>query len=702
MAQSRSYPKKRQNEVRFRKSLLRFMVLFSLIFVAGLVGRFFVNRIPLEERLAQYLQAPEGYSLKWHHPEVRLRDGLLPSIALFVPRVEVNHASCATRRWTVQNALVKLQLFSLFAGKPRVGDIRIDFLSGQHSQSCGLDSEKAPVESSAKTTAKAKQALAKALQANPWPKNFAAWDSVKESKPFVRLFVKNFDVQAIDQTVAITGSVELKWTDQLQAWLDLQSISRKGLRFKDWRPSINLSLSETALKADLTASLREGELQARFQVSNNQAFDSLLNFNFRKIPLAAILALNPLAPELQYLWLSCQGQVKSPWVGFRQQPVAMGDCEFDGPYGRIVLQKPKLTLDGIESFELAIQSMELDQVINNKRDLALSGVLSRYGQLDTQVFFKNPKITFNGFLKGTEIIFSNSNRREVQKVKDLPFAGYWNGKDWSVRVKGVTLDPGELSGGLEVSGRVSDEIARGQLTVHKLVLDPKIYRLMLESEIAELILYGRWIMEKDRLQRWQVTLAAPELRSKFYKFQNLKVKGQGQHGEPAHLKMSASSGSVPKDSTLMEWLKPTHLDKQWKSDSLSFSEFSVGLEMLGERALRWRRGYARLKNGWQLSSEGERGPDKKWAAWLQWDQPNGRALRWNFLGPVFAGRWSPQTPWLRAWLADHPDFVSDNSSIDFVKIAPPETIAEKINNVGKKAIKKARDLLKPKESDEGS
>ena len=116
MARPNKYPKKRQDEIRFRRSLLRFVIVFSVIFVAGLSGRYFINKIPLQDRLEKMFRPPKGYTLKWHQPEIRLRDGFLPAIALYLPRVELNHESCATRRWALQNSLIKLRFLSLFTG----------------------------------------------------------------------------------------------------------------------------------------------------------------------------------------------------------------------------------------------------------------------------------------------------------------------------------------------------------------------------------------------------------------------------------------------------------------------------------------------------------------------------------------------------------------------------------------------------------
>lgn len=210
---------------------------------------------------------------------------------------------------------------------------------------------------------------------------------------------------------------------------------------------------------------------------------------------------------------------------------------------------------------------------------------------------------------------------------------------------------------------------------------------MLKSQPAQLRVYGKFEISDGKINEWSALLATPELKSEDYVFKNLKVKGEMKNQKTSRVQVNVSEGVLKKDTAFVSWIRPTHLDKDWQGENIAFRELSTRLNVFESRKVEWKRGYVRLKNGWQLSSEGHRTPNREVEAWLQWDRPNDRKyLRWNFQGPFFKGRWHPQTAWVLDWLENNPDFLKQHSDISLEPFS--EKPLPKSSSLPKEPVKK--------------
>ncbi|MEM7646354.1 MAG: hypothetical protein AAF203_05550, partial [Pseudomonadota bacterium] len=200
-------------------------------------------------------------------------------------------------------------------------------------------------------------------------------------------------------------------------------------------------------------------------------------------------------------------------------------------------------------------------------------------------------------------------------------------------------------------------------------------------------------MKDKEMTDWSAIIATPKLVSDDYEFDNLKVKAARRETSSADLRVTSTGGVVREKAMVLPWLEPTRLDKVWGGQKeIGFKEMSVKLEVFQNKKILWKRGYLRTDKGWQLSSEGEREPDRKVLAWFQWDRPDSQFLRWGYQGTFFDGQWKPETPWIKKWLSENPQFLKNHRSIAFL-VEKEESLTEKINEVGQQAVQKVKEAL---------
>ena len=224
---------------------------------------------------------------------------------------------------------------------------------------------------------------------------------------------------------------------------------------------------------------------------------------------------------------------------------------------------------------------------------------------------------------------------------------------------------------------------------------------MVLSQPFNLSFYGKLKIEDKKLTDWSGLAAAKNIKGDKYNFSALKMEGQMKDDGSSILKAYSPAGEFSKDAEVIRWIEPTNLGQEWAEGIYKFREFSVKIEVYPDKSMSWKRGYARLENGWQLSSEGTLNENKLTAFWLQWDKPNQQFMNWTHPGPFLSEGWVPQTPWVREWLAKNPDFLSKYPSIRFVNSEEEVKTQEKQNENTKDQPKDA--LSNPtKEKPKGS
>ncbi len=674
MTQKRPYRIKRKQEIQFRKAFWRFLMLFSLVLCLGFFSRFLIQSIPLQEKITELIQSPQGYSVDFKGAEFQFHSGLMPVVAVHVPRITVNDTSCVSNSIRVHNFLMIFDFFKLLQGQIRPSRVLVNYLEGNHYQVCSnetpsstseSDGEHLVEENSVKKTSTPVQVVKKLstksfqnFYNNVWP------DIVSFSVQSVS--VEEFswnEYLKLNEKLHLAGKLKLKKKKTVIGDFDLTQLSLRNEKMDSFSSRGQFEISEEGLKVSLKNKVREGDLVFSVDLKREKNWPVVIQFDLKRLPISALSSFLKEDIRVSYLWASCQFDIQSSWKELMDQDINLKNCELSGPYGEVRVKSLIANLQSIKEYEVEVSKLKLDEVVKEKRDLYFSGVLAEYGTVSAQIKYKNREHVVKGYVENSQFLFSHSNLRDVQKVKKIPFEAEGRLDDWKVSVQNVVLDEGEFDGDIQVVSSRSKQ-AEGKIAIHRLVLNHKIYKLMLKSEPAELRVYGKFVLDEGKISQWSAILATPELKSEKYSLKNLKVKGEMTEEDVSRVNINVSQGSINKATLFFDWVRPTHLDSEWKSDVLDFQELSAQLDLFSDQKVAWHRGYVRLKNGWQLSSEGARYPNRQVVAWLQWDRPSdGRYMKWNFKGPFFKGEWYPKTTWVREWLETHPNFLKENGSI---------------------------------------
>lgn len=665
----------KRKDIRFKRSFIRFITLALVWMALALATQFFLGQVGLKEGLNQLLKEDQKYRVLIHEPSFHFKQGWRPVIGIHLARVEVADKNCAEKNALLQGVLLPLQWRSLVSATPRVGTALIDFLDVHH-RPCP-ESEK---NLSKRTGEKGQKEFAtqkkskKQKTPNPLP-----WDDFDRSlqKLNKKKWAEHLQGVTIkraqllyknnkEQVVRLEGRASLKADKSTWLTLDLSQLRVGDEVVPISKGEVKVELTAQSLLLSIEARVREGLLALKLNWPTESEQEVSLQASVQKIPLSYLSSFYLKDNQLSYLWLDCRGELTGPKDKILKTPIKVSSCLTDGPYGQARFENIKYTLDqGFETLDIEINKMNLDQILRNKREAYLSGVLSKYGVLTQKIQYRSGVIETEGFLENTEVLFSRRNRRDLQKIKKLTYQAKGEKAAWQARLVSMDLENGEFLGDLKIQKKRENETIDGQLSVHRLVFEKKIYELLLQSEVAVLTLYGQFQIEGDKVSSWSVLGATPLLKSKDYQIENLKIKASGQHGSPTEIALSVAKGSINGSSELVAWFQPTTLDSTWVKDSLGFNELSMRLNLKENKAVQWQRGYVRLDGGWQLSTEGDWAQEHVSQAWLQWDRPDGRFLRWNFQGSLFDGFWFPQTQWVKDWLVANQSFLKKNKQISF-------------------------------------
>lgn len=666
----------RRQDIQFRRSLFQLTALFFFIVISGVVTNLVLDHFPVKDRLIEKVQLPEPYQLNLDQVNFAFRSGWLPVFGLSINRLDIIDKSCSSRTLGAQGVLVRIRPLALIRGQLKVGRVGVDFLEVNEPKDCQDSAlpDKDPVEVESIDTphlSVLKKVTKKVLPAQSIQAVFDHSQALLKNAPIESLDFQKIQfnyLQSFNRRLSVLASLQANIKGQIHSRLKVNKVLINGQDISFGKAELKSQLDQKRLDVELKSSVREGDVLAQLSISNSANYPSEMKMELKRVPLSAVLKSTVGETEVSYLWAECRLQLQAHWPNLMQQDLQFSDCRVDGPYGQIVVKKIEASLSKIHSFEIEVDKVDLEKVIENKRDVYFSGIFSNFGILSGQWIYKESQWRAQGLLEGAEFIFSNNTLRDIQKAHKIPFSVLADKGSWQARIEGTDLEDGVVDGEVVVRYNQQKKSLSGRVAIHKLILNPRVYKLMIQSQPAELRLYGKFKMQDRQLQSWSAILAAQELQSEYYELHQLKMKAEGFKEDPTKIKLTAVDGTLTSQGPLLQWLSPTFLEKSWPENRIEFNELSTRLQVERDRTVRWSRGYVRLKDGWQFSSEGLRRPDKKVQAWLQWDRPDHQYLKWTYQGTFFKGKWIPETQWVRQWLLDHTAYLKDNPSIQYDEI----------------------------------
>lgn len=594
------------NEIRFKRSLFRFTVSFCLALICGLFTNYSIERLDLNQKIANSLQTPSSYQVQLVKPQLRLSQGWLPTLGISLDRVLVMDDSCVLHKIQVQNAFVHFDVLKLLSGQFIPSSLEIDFLDVDLSQSCkNKVSESHSVPTLAKSPPKKTEQKSnhdvqqKIIRTGDWQKAFQVVKKIIAEKKLKKISVDKIHlkyIQSVNKQSLLIGDINADLNSKLDIIMGITQLNLQGQDLPLSQAQLQLLLTGDLLQAQLKSSIREGSLLAEFQIKNNTSFDFSTSIDFNKVPISSFSReLYPKA-HLNYLWANCQAGLNGPWKAFFKTPIVANNCLVDGPYGKIQVNNLKATLGKLDELQVDFKKLNLDKILKDRRNIYFSGIFSRYGILNQRLTYKNKKMTLVGSLVDAAFLFSNNNYREVQMVKKFPFRFEWEDKNqtWKGIFNKVDLVNGTFDGSFQFIVSGHKKKTQGNLAIHKIQLNPKIYRLMLNSEATPFQIYGRFEMEDNELKDWSAIIGTPQLITEDYRLEKLKVKARFGKESSAKIRLSAAGGKIHQDSRAQEWIQATRLDYKSTDKSWLFKEVSLRLRIFNDKSLDWEIGRAHV------------------------------------------------------------------------------------------------------------
>ncbi|NQZ18818.1 MAG: hypothetical protein HRT44_06115 [Bdellovibrionales bacterium] len=687
-----------KREISFKKSLFRFSAAFVVVLISGLIARAYIHRIDLQSYIPEDLVETEKYLLTINEPALRFSKGWWPIVGVFSSRVEWKDRACPSRRIVAQDLFVVLDFMSLLKGELKPGRVDISHVDMTTPSRCDLASAKEISGSSTQSVSKPKKPLSISKEIKEsYPKEaFSLIDKIQSYDFFPKLNVDDFDfklLKSYQEELELKGSLALSRTSEVKLSIQVEEFYYRSRELPLRKSLVQFKASGEKVSFEIDSAVREGKFGFKAEMNKDEGFNSLAQIKIEKLPLSPFAFLLFDKSQVRYLWLNCVAEVTGPWGQIQDLPILLQGCELDGPYGTAKVHKSKLNLRKLSELEVEFNQFKVDEILKSKREAYFSGVFSKYGQFSSLYTFENGHWTLKGFLDDSEIIFSRNNLRDIQKIVKLPFEVKGYKEDWKILFDKIELQDGQLEGNLEVRFDDGVKKAQGKLSIHKLLLNPKIYKLMILGQPVPLTFYGKIEIEDRKLSEWSALVTAKDIKGDDYQFSALKIEAQGQKDEFAELKILGPQGKVSPQSELIQWIQPTSLAETWADKDYEFKEFSVRLKVDASKNVNWERGYLKLNNGWQLSSEGKLlANSTELEAWLQWDKPNRNYLKWEHNGSFLKEGWEPKTQWVQDWLKENPEYVQKNEVIQFANLEPKK-VTEELNEMGKKTIEKVKDVL---------
>ncbi len=728
-----------KQEVQFTASFYQWLLITLITLSAGFITRHFISKIPLEEQFLRPWISQQPLNIETTPPEIHFSQGFKPIIGLYLKRISFNDPKCLSRSAVINDLLLIIDPLKLLTGKIVLSKVHIEHIDYNEPKGCQLDLASHPITDSVanptpsslreknpkdllsddpidsasvvkkESDPKKKSGGSLDVEKQLWEKRkslnakninwlFSKIDDWIQKKHLSSLKIESLKVSywhSIVEHTTVKTPVEIRFDDNILIAMKLDQMNYKGRLIPVDKSLLKIILNSERIQIDWLSSVREGKLRLQFLQLNDSQLQSAISLSSDQVPLSAVTGFFGRDHQLNYMWLNCQIDLLAPLNQLNNTFLKVEKCLIDGPYGKIVFADVSSTLSRLEKVKIHVDSLDLDQVIKNKRDLYLSGVIANYGLLNGELIFEQGLFQSTGLFENTEFVFSSRSRRDLQKIKKIPWSLSGSPKEWSLQIKEFDIENGEFDGLIEVSYKnQSQSEMTAKISVNKLLLDEKIYELMLGAKRALMKIYGQLNIKAGDLTQGFFLVATPELETESFIVTQLKINGTYEKEKGSEFKLSSQSGSLKQNSELFDWLKGTTLDKEWNQGPILFQEISAKATLTDR--LRWSRGYMRLTDGWQMSSEGERSLSAKLSGWVQWDQPNGQYMKWDYRGSYLKGQWSPLTPWVQEWIETHPDFLKKAKNISF-QLASPDSLGEKINEVRKKAVDKVKDALIPKE-----
>lgn len=642
------------------------LLTFSLVILFGATRAYFSSQ-RLQQELDKVLQKQNEVFVEVGNLKLVIVSDLIPRLGVQAENIKMIWLQdCRIPQVNIDRAVVQFSWLSLATGEVRLQPIAVSHLKMDMDElrDCSEQSQHIPRVAPGKkfSTSRSPGAESEKVEAS-----MVSDSSLRKEAPL-------FDSLEIEK-------MTLKWKEQVLMFSELKTspyyrgggidLTSKVLwelpGLMDYQnPRFNISAKLEKEKAEIEMDGKWGEGTIQFegdwhgQLGGREVYQASVKMT--NIPLSPISEVmnrydiwkNPL--PYKSVWLSCELQVTGD-QSVQSGGVTMDDCLVSGELGKLKVPHIQLAFENNDlsrfkinqAFEIDLTQVSLRKILKVFQIDIMGGVLRSFGQLNGRTTIDvDGRTEFAGEIVGAAIGFSRNKKRGQQVVPKV--AGRFSLAEGRVsgKLDELNLKDGEFDGGL--SFNFDRHFTEGffQLNVNRLLFSPSIQSLMVGGEFSPLSVFGKLIVEDNKVSRWEGQLGLDKVQREDLSLEKIKMKSTfNGKSQVLTLKTQAQAGRLSQKSDFYEWLKPIFLGYEF-SDEISFRELKTRFEVK-DRSWLWKKGQLRSEKGEiVISSEGQMSASKNLSGWVNVDFPDLKLVKWDLGGNLDNPRLVPNAKNMRA------------------------------------------------------
>lgn len=660
----------------------RFSFLLILAFAIGFGSKQFFQASFIRDKITNLVESSKlPVKIEFEQARLSLADGWRPHISVRLSQVVVSDLKCEREIFKSPDLFVTLNLKALFQGALKLhrgiireGVLRAEHLNIGHCEPAQEQKNESDVKATVDTTgddvlksaldktfsAKAenhlKEKINSAVKKINWQANFPKlMDFLGKRKPVNFIQFEDLIVilkEDLENSQELISDLDFDFSDMNQMKLsgEVKKIIIKNKVYDKFKIDVEAVLNNKGLGLDIISRLREGHWSFNFFITDRGALS--LNSIADKVPLSQLKDAGWASSDftLHFLWFECSLHYKGELEQWSQSPLEVKVCKFTGPHGEMIIQEGNLNLWDHGAVEADLKGLQLDQIFVTRRDLFLSGIFNRYGDITGKLKYKfDEGLSFEGDLENSSVIFSRAGSRVAQDLNFRIKLHYQN--RLSILVDRAKIQQGKFRGQLSLSYNPQDGSGVGQIAIHSLEFKPEVFKMLLNAKVEPLAAYGKIFWENKSFKSWDGYFLTTGVSNEGFSMSNIKAQSEYVNDE-FDIKLNLARADIRPESDLYAWVKPLFLSE--KIPNLKINEGSVRIAIKRDEVA-WNSGFLSLVDGGTIVTEGKN-KDKKFDFNLYYHARNKTDYKWRIKGPYRSMTWEPLREEMITWIEANPSF----------------------------------------------
>jgi len=517
------------------------------LFVVGLILATFVGGAArtmlgsdkVHERIVTELRARfPGRDIKVGATEVLLSRGIWPALGLKIRDLSFQQTTCGRLSFALEvpSAVLPVNLWSLRSNKVRLGDIELAHGKLHFDYRPCPTAEGKPEEKKPAPAAPQLPAVTDVKPPPEWHPPRFGWKEWGRALDGAELHDFQVTYENNPTWKLHVRFAQLDFTNEFHGNASVEV--QKSLPFGSLVHVVEMDAhsDESVLQWQINSDFKEGRVtwKGSWDTSSHAASTSV---DVSQFPIKEVLAeMNQMGfidreVQMKATWISCGASWEGSLIKAYESPVRLQSCKLEGAYGGAQLDHADLfPLYGEllkVPLELRVQNLQVQPLVEALNRQVLPTVINKLGTWSGSVRYLNKNSwSINGYLSGSEIVFSNQSVRGKQTLRSVHTVAEKVQGLVAVKIDQVEMSDGKFSGLVEFS--LNDDWRNGtfRAEIDNLTFSSNIQSLLLGGGWQNLRLNGSGSLLNGELNDWKGVIESPQLGGDGWTGANLHVQSK--------------------------------------------------------------------------------------------------------------------------------------------------------------------------------